>query len=346
MKSKLLLSLVAFGSITLSGCYLDLGVLKIGTKPEEQQEEEQQQEEEKQDIPVVPVEQYYADYNLNLTGGRLERELQKMCWDKHVGWITYSQIQSYYATTSDHLSVDAIREGSKVNQYYYTGKEATGYVSGSNREHVWPCANSGQLWTHTKPATGTFSPHYVDHTYYVGGGSDLYHVRPCEGNVNTARGNARFVSFDTPEYSARKSEVIEYGETNGKWKIKLIGAKPTSGGGYEFADKAEPDDNMKGDVARLVLYVYIHYNDMGITPDGSVTKGGKYTTKFSDMVGSLPLTQIMGYEDDERCGEILMEWNKLDPVSDVEKLRNDTVQKIQGNRNPFVDHPELVDQLF
>ena len=350
MKSKLLLSLVAFGSITLSGCYLDLGFLKIGTKQEEQQEEkteeEQQQQEEKQDIPVVPVEQYYADYNLNLTGGRLERELQKMCWDKHVGWVTYSQIQSYYATTSDHLSIDAIKEGSKVNQYYYTGKEATGYVAGSNREHVWPCANSDQLWTHTKPTNGGFSPHYVDHTYYVGGGSDLFHVRPCEGKVNTARGNSRFVSFDDPEYVSRKSEVIEYGETNGKWNIKLLGATPLSTGGYEYADKAEPADEMKGDVARLILYIYIHYNDRGITPDGSVTKAGKYTTKYSDMCGSLPLTQIMGYSEEDRCGEVLAEWNKLDPVSDVEKLRNDTVQKIQGNRNPFVDHPELVDKLF
>ena len=359
MKSKLFLSLIALGSISLSGCYLDLGFLKIGTKVEEEGEEEQKPSGEEQgekegegkegekETPTDPIEDYYKNYNLKLNGGRLEQELQKMCWDKHTGWVTYSQIQSYYATTSDHLSVDAIKEGSKVNQYFYTGKEATGYVSGSNREHVWPCANSGQLWTHTKPANGGFSPHYVDHSYYVGGGSDLFHVRPCEGNVNTARGNSRFVSFDHPEYIARKDEIVEYGEENGKWTIKLLGATPV-GTGYEFASQSEPDDNMKGDIARLILYLYIHYNDRGITPDKEVVKGSstKYTYKYKDMCGSLPLTNIMGYNDEERCQEVLMEWNELDPVSSIEQLRNNTVQKIQGNRNPFVDYPDLVNKLF
>ena len=44
--------------------------------------------------------------------------------------------------------------------------------------------------------------------------------------------------------------------------------------------------------------------------------------------------------------EILKAWNKIDPPSEVEKLRNDTVEKIQGNRNPFVDYPKLVNNLF
>ena len=67
---------------------------------------------------------------------------------------------------------------------------------------------------------------------------------------------------------------------------------------------------------------------------------------YFDMTGSLPLTNYMGYQSEDKCKEVLKLWNKLDPVSDVEKLRNNTVQKIQGNRNPFVDYPELVDQIF
>ena len=344
MKAKLLLSLLALGSISLSGCYLDLGFLKIGTKPEEQESGDDLPEE----LPEVPVDEYYKSYNLNLQGGRLINELQKMSWETHKNWITYSQIASYYATTSDHLSVDAIKEGSKVNQYYYTGKEATGYVSGSNREHVWPCANSANLWTHDKPDAGDFNPHYVDFTYYVGGGSDLYHVRPCQGDVNTARGNSRFVCFDDPEYAERKDQVVSFGESSGKWELKLLGATPV-GSKYQYANQCEPDDNMKGDVARLVLYVYMHYSDRGITPEGSVTKGSSkttYTYKYSDMTGSLSLTNIMGYDSNDRCVETLIKWNKLDPVSSVELLRNETVSKIQGNRNPFVDHPELVEAMF
>ena len=40
------------------------------------------------------------------------------------------------------------------------------------------------------------------------------------------------------------------------------------------------------------------------------------------------------------------EWNNLDKPSEVEKLRNTTVQKVQGNRNPFVDYPDLVEKMF
>ena len=102
---------------------------------------------------------------------------------------------------------------------------------------------------------------------------------------------------------------------------------------------------MKGDVARILLYVYVHYSERGITPEGGVTSGGN-TFTYKDMVGSLSLTQVMGYSTEQRCQEKLAAWNELDPPSEVEKLRNDTVQKIQGNRNPFVDYPELVNQMF
>ena len=332
MKAKLLLSLLALGSISLSGCYLDLGFIKIGSKDEDTDE------------ASGDKLAYYKNCDLTLTGGRLLNELQKLSWETHTNWITYSQVTSYYVTTSKQLSVDAVAEGSKSFQLFYTGKEVTSYNSNiQNREHVWPCANSGTLWTHDKPESGGFNPNYVDQTYYVGGGSDLYHVRPCDGTVNTARGNSRFVDFDDPEFSGKKDQTYESTESGGKWSLRLYGSQSST----TFANQAEPDDNMKGDVARLGLYIYMHYTERGVTPSGSVKpKGSANEFKYFDMTGSLPLTNYMGYQSEDKCKEVLKLWNKLDPVSDVEKLRNNTVQKIQGNRNPFVDYPELVDQIF
>ena len=43
---------------------------------------------------------------------------------------------------------------------------------------------------------------------------------------------------------------------------------------------------------------------------------------------------------------VLLEWNKQDPVDDFERHRNDVIQKYQGNRNPFIDHPEWADSVF
>lgn len=42
----------------------------------------------------------------------------------------------------------------------------------------------------------------------------------------------------------------------------------------------------------------------------------------------------------------LLQWNTDDPVDDKERARNDAVYVVQGNRNPFIDHPEWVDCLF
>ena len=173
----------------------------------------------------------------------------------------------------------------------------------------------------------------------------MYHIRTANTTVNTARGNSKFVDFDDEEFDAIRGGVTEVGENNGKYNIKIQGYETTSSGGIQNAQKCEPDDHMKGDVARIVLYVYIHYCERGVTPEGGV-KSGSNTFNYSDMTGSLALTDIMGYEDEARCKEKLVEWSKLDPPSDVEKLRNTTVQKIQGNRNPFVDYPELVDKIF
>ena len=309
----------------------------------EKNEPQQEEEEPAYEVDTEVVGSHYQGYDLTKTGGRLLLELQRYCFDKHTQWITYGQLNSYFSKTSNRNSAEAVSDGSNLNQYFYTGKEASGY---GTREHVWPCANSGSLWVHDNPGTGNFSAHYVDNSYYVGGGSDLFHVRTCNSKVNTARGNSKFCSFDDPEYADKKSLTVEYGENGGKWNITMLGASELSGGGYEYADRTEPDDHMKGDIARIVLYVYTHYMDRGVTPDGGFKpKNYSYTFQYSEMTGSLPLTQIMGYGTEERCLEVLKAWNKLDAPSTVEKLRNDTVQKIQGNRNPFVDYPNLVDQL-
>jgi endonuclease I len=44
--------------------------------------------------------------------------------------------------------------------------------------------------------------------------------------------------------------------------------------------------------------------------------------------------------------EMLLEWNALDPVDDLEKQRNKEGEKKQGNRNPFIDYPELANKIW
>ena len=81
--------------------------------------------------------------------------------------------------------------------------------------------------------------------------------------------------------------------------------------GYYKNNIFEPLDSVKGDVARIVLYDYVKTDKMK-----SVTE------VFSSA-------------------STLLAWCKSDPVDTYEMSRNDSVQSIQGNRNPFIDYPEL-----
>lgn len=86
----------------------------------------------------------------------------------------------------------------------------------------------------------------------------------------------------------------------------------------------------RGDVARTLFYMYTMY--MG-------TSGSKALILTDDIANS-----------DSACTmgklSVLLEWNKEDPVDEFEIQRNNRVFEYQGNRNPFIDYPELADQLF
>ena len=86
-----------------------------------------------------------------------------------------------------------------------------------------------------------------------------------------------------------------------------------SGGGY-----FEPQDSAKGDTARIIFYLFVRYS-----------QADSYS--FTAVAQSL---------------EMLLEWNRLDPVDEWEMERNNETAKIQGNRNPFIDHPELADIIW
>lgn len=100
----------------------------------------------------------------------------------------------------------------------------------------------------------------------------------------------------------------------------------SSVGGGELKDKVyEPADNYKGDTARIIMYCYMHYST-------------EIQNKTGNYMGKLILSkQISG-----AIKETLTEWNNIDPVDANEMARNEYCYTLQGNRNPFIDCPELM----
>ena len=107
--------------------------------------------------------------------------------------------------------------------------------------------------------------------------------------------------------------------TNG---TEMYGTVVTNGahGGKKGGGFMEPLDNAKGDVARICLYVYARYG-------GELSKCSSITNVFQSV-------------------DVLLEWCALDPVDTWEMGRNEVVYAIQGNRNVFIDYPELAWQVF
>ncbi len=101
-------------------------------------------------------------------------------------------------------------------------------------------------------------------------------------------------------------------------------------GTYSDSDSWEPRDEVKGDVARMVFYMAVRYEG---------EREGEPDLELVDRVET----------DGPVLGKLstLKKWHKADPVDDFERERNELIYSTyQGNRNPFIDHPEFVERIW
>jgi endonuclease I len=94
----------------------------------------------------------------------------------------------------------------------------------------------------------------------------------------------------------------------------------------------EPRDSHKGDAARAILYMCLRYDGIG-----------GYVWNFNNLNNTI----LPGQPQPEAPQNLqtLLDWHKQDPPSKWEVDRNNYIQSIQGNRNPFSDHPEYVNYI-
>lgn len=147
--------------------------------------------------------------------------------------------------------------------------------------------------------------------------TDVFHVYPTDIRVNSQRGN---YPYGVCANGTRLS--------NGQYVAKgKLGTSTYPGyNGTVF----EPDDEYKGDLARTYFYMVTCYKN-----------------KVAGWPGSPQLDKSNGYKAFSTWTiNMLMEWTRLDPVSEKEIKRNEAVYGIQGNRNPFIDHPELAEHIW
>ncbi|WP_418059535.1 endonuclease [Pimelobacter simplex] len=98
---------------------------------------------------------------------------------------------------------------------------------------------------------------------------------------------------------------------------------------FTDADSFEPRDAVKGDVARGLMYMAVRYEGGDGFADLELNNTTNGTTPYLGKIS------------------VLLAWSAADPVSNAERARNDLVyDDYQGNRNPFIDHPEYAEQIW
>lgn len=282
------------------------------------------------------------DYHLkDTTGEELQKQIHHYLIDQHKTYLHYSSIAKYY------LKTDRLDE-TGVYECFYTAYNNNLNVT---REHIWCCANSNGMWYRSSKELEWHmddKKEQGEKENYWGGGSDIFQLRPSTYEVNSARSNYKYTVFEDSNYESITDEGAPY-------SLKYNNSKKL----------CEVDDYFKGDVARTLMYIYMHYNSFDnydvyyskeFTPtydfNNAVEKvAGSHTPYVcgpdrNDGSKWLQFNLIMDYNESQ-CIRLLKEWNRIDPPSALEKQRNNYIcEKVQGNRNPFIDFPELVDKCF
>ena len=235
---------------------------------------------------------YYDSIDFSETGLTLKGSLKTLMENTHTNMLTYTPGVWNALKATDFNPNDT----SNVILIY-------GWEDGTDGD----CTNDYQRGINDNGGTNCFDWNR-EHTYprslgtpnlgSTGPGADALMLRPSDVQRNALRGNKKFADG-----------VGNSGVVSGNWY---------------------PGDEFKGDIARIMMYMYMYYDDRCLPTNVGV---GSNADTPDDMI------------------DLFLQWNVDDPVSDFERMRNEyhdssTNANAQGNRNPFIDNPALATVIW
>ncbi len=222
----------------------------------------------------------------------------------------YNKINSHTKISYDGLweayQTTDVENGYLLDMYSTTPWNASSFKQCGNYSNVGDCVNR----EHSFPKSwwgGSKNDCY----------SDIFHLYPTDGYVNNQRSN---FPFGVCSGGTRLVNTSKGYQGRGR-----LGTSTYSG----YTGKVwEPDDEFKGDFARTYFYMATCYNNLISSWSCDMLAGNSYPV-FSTWALNM-----------------LLEWHRLDPVSEKETKRNDAAYAKQKNRNPFIDYPELAEHIW
>lgn len=228
-------------------------------------------------------------------GTSLLNTLHELMYDSHQTYNTYNDLWDY----TKYTDYDIDNPDNIILVYSRQSIDGTATASSWNREHIWCKSLSGGLYSSVSGSASN-------------AGTDIHHLRPASTAYNSTRGNIPYGIVST------HNSTTQLGDTDC----------------YYTSSVFEPADYIKGDVARILMYMYTHYST---EVSGTSTKSGalSITNIVNTSVGTA-----------QAAWDLLMDWNELDPVDYSEMVRNNQACVYTGNFNPFIDHPEYARMIW
>ena len=255
---------------------------------------------------------YYADIG-NEECGDLKTSLHNLI-NAH-SMVSYGALWTHYQTTDDHpndsgnevIVWDIYSDNPNGSENEFTFvSEQCGTYSGEG-----DCYNREHTFPKSWWGGSTSAPMYTD----------LFTVLPVDGWINGIRSNNPY------------GEVLPGTETRITNNGTKLGSSAINIPNYT-GSVFEPIDAYKGDLARGYFYLATCYED-------DIANWENITAEADAVLDG---TSFPVYEP--WMIDMLLDWHLADPVSQKEIDRNEAIYAIQGNRNPFIDHPEYADLIW
>lgn len=241
-------------------------------------------------------------------------------YDSCTGKTGKELLQALYQKITSHTNVgydglwnvykkSDVRADGTLWDIYTTKRWSSSFTKCGNYKLIGDCVNR----EHSMPKSvwgGGSSAQY----------SDAFHLYPTDGKVNGQRSNYPYGEC------ANGTRLPDNGSVQALGKLGTCTFSGYSGKVFE------PDDEYKGDLARSYFYMATCYNNI----ISSWTQG-----EMGNMMGgnNYPVFKTWAVN-------LLLKWARQDEVSQKEIDRNDAIYSFQHNRNPFIDHPELVEYIW
>lgn len=246
---------------------------------------------------------YYNGLDLSTTGEDLFLELSNRLIATHSG-IPYTSSSTDVWDACKLADEDPEYPSNVLLIYGFDNTDGDATTDRTRNKNLQDTGGTTGTWNreHVFPKS-LANPSLEAESNLTGPGSDVHNLRPADTNRNSSRSNRAFTDG---------SGAASYIASNGGWY---------------------PGDEWKGDVARIVMYMYTRYHGTG-------TQSSE-TNCLPKYVGLGTINSL-----DPNMVDLFLQWNVDDPVSTFEANRNEKLAGIQMNRNPFIDNPYLATLIW